>query len=275
MFAPARHRVVIAWPCRGKRSTRFIRRGRSPEPGLSIAPVPGAEMKMASLGTLPEVETFDDRLAASLGGKDVSTPQPPSPIGPAMVHPVIVRVTHWVNAVAIIVMIMSGLQIHNAYPVVPFRFPGWITLGDWLGGALLWHFSAMWALTVNFVVLLAYGLASGRLRERFLPIRPAALLADVRSALTGRLKHDRLVKYNAVQKLLYSGVLALISLVILSGFALWKPVQFQTLTALMGGFEGARIVHFACMAAIFGFLVLHVAMAVLVPKSLRAMFRGH
>jgi len=192
-----------------------------------------------------------------------------------MVHPVIVRVTHWVNAVALIVMIMSGLQIHNAYPVVPFRFPGWMTLGDWLGGALLWHFSAMWVLIVNFLVLLAYGLASGRLRERFLPIRPAALLADVRSALTGRLKHDMLAKYNAVQKLLYSGVLALISLVILSGFALWKPVQFQTLTALMGGFEGARIVHFACMAAISGFLLLHVAMAVLVPKSLRAMVRGH
>lgn len=190
-------------------------------------------------------------------------------------HPLIVRITHWVNAVAVIVMIMSGLQIHNAYPVVPFRFPAWMTLGDWLGGALLWHFAAMWVLILNFLVLLAHGLASGRLRERFLPLRPADVLADVRSALTGRLGHDTLVKYNAVQKLLYSGVLAQISLVILSGFALWKPVQFQTLTTLMGGFEGARIVHFVCMAAISGFLVLHVAMAVLVPKSLRAMLRGH
>lgn len=190
-------------------------------------------------------------------------------------HPVIVRVTHWVNAAAIIIMIMSGLQIHNAYPVVPFRFPAWMTLGDWLGGALLWHFAVMWVLVLNFLILIAYGLASGRLRERFLPLRPADVLADVRDALTGRLKHDVEIKYNAVQKLLYSGVLALISLVILSGFALWKPVQFQTLTALMGGFEGARIVHFACMAAISGFLVVHVAMAVLVPKSLRAMLRGH
>lgn len=232
-------------------------------------------MKISSPEPLPETRVLDDRSTASLGGKDPRAPQPPSPGGPTSVHPVIVRITHWVNAVAVIVMIMSGLQIHNAYPVVPFRFPVWMTLGDWLGGALLWHFAAMWVLIVNFLVLLAYGLASGRLRERFLPVRPAEVLADMRSALTGRLGHGTLIKYNAVQKLLYSGVLALISLVILSGFALWKPVQFQTLTALMGGFESARIVHFVCMAAISGFLVLHVTMAVFVPKSLRAMFRGH
>jgi len=220
----------------------------------------------------PKVETDSDRPSEQRSRRPRVSPSPP---GHTMVHPVIVRITHWINAVAVIVLIMSGLQIHNAYPVVPFRFPAWMTLGGWLGGALLWHFAAMWVLTLNFLALLVYGLASGRLRERLLPLRPADVLADVRSALTGCIRHDTLVKYNAVQKLLYSGVLALISLVILSGFALWKPVQFQTLTALMGGFEGARIVHFACMAAISGFLVLHVVMAILVPKSLRAMLRWH
>jgi thiosulfate reductase cytochrome b subunit len=189
-------------------------------------------------------------------------------------HPLIVRVTHWVNAAATIVMIMSGWQIHNAYPTLPFRFPNDITLGGWLGGGLQWHFAAMWLLLANGVVYLAYALLSGRLRRKLLPIRPAELAADVRAALTGRLKHDDLAAYNAVQKLLYLGVIGTGVLAVLTGLAIWKPVQLRELTFLFGDFDTARIVHFLAMVAITLFLAMHVVMALLVPKSLRAMIRG-
>ena len=190
------------------------------------------------------------------------------------IHPWIVRLTHWINAVAMVIMIASGWQIYNAYPIFPFAFPGWMTLGDWLGGALLWHFAAMWLLMGNFAVFVGYGLLSGRYRRKLWPIRPRAILADLRAALSGRLSHGDASVYNAVQRLLYVGVLLAIALVIVSGFAIWKPVQLSWLTALFGGFQGARLVHFLAMAAIVGFTVVHVVMALLVPKTLRAMIRG-
>ena len=192
----------------------------------------------------------------------------------ATVHPLYVRVTHWINAVAMIVMIASGWQIYNAYPILPFVFPQWMTLGGWLGGALLWHFAAMWVLTATFAVYIALGIATGRFRNKLLPIRPKELLSDFVAALTGRLKHADLTRYNAIQKVLYLGVIASILVAILSGLAIWKPVQLYWLTDLFGGFQGGRIAHFYAMVAISGFLVLHVAMALIVPLTLRAMITG-
>ncbi|MDH3581940.1 MAG: cytochrome b/b6 domain-containing protein [Hyphomicrobiales bacterium] len=192
----------------------------------------------------------------------------------AIIHPAIVRVTHWVNAIAMLVLIASGWQIYNAYPILPFVFPKWLTLGGWLGGALLWHFAAMWVLMANFAVMLAFGLISGRFAAKLWPVRPRDVLGDLKAALTGRLGHADISRYNAVQKILYSSVIAAIVLAILSGFAIWKPVQLQILTSLFGGFQGARIAHFLTMVAISGFLIVHVAMALIVPKSLRAMVRG-
>lgn len=191
-----------------------------------------------------------------------------------VLHPRVIRITHWVNAIAMLIMIMSGWQIYNAAPIFPFLFPQSITIGGWLGGALLWHFAAMWVLMVNFALYCAYGVISGRFRSKLWPIRGAELIADLRSALAGRLVHEDLSTYNAVQRLLYAGVIGAIALAILTGFALWKPVQLQALTALFGGFQGARLVHFFAMAAITGFLLVHVAMALVVPKTLRAMTRG-
>jgi len=190
------------------------------------------------------------------------------------IHPPLIRIVHWINALAMIVMIGSGLQIHNAYPILPFSFPSWMTIGGWLGGALLWHFAAMWVLMANFAVYLVYGLVTGRFRRKLWPIRPRDIIADIRAALGGRLAHADLADYNAVQKLLYSGVIVLIAVAVASGFAIWKPVQLSWLTSLMGGFQGARIVHFLAMAGIVGFLAIHVLMALLVPKTLRAMVRG-
>src|SRR5437588_5750793 len=117
------------------------------------------------------------------------------------IHPVWVRVCHWTNAFAMILMVMSGWQIYNASPLFNFAFPRSITLGGWLGGALLWHFAAMWLLMVNGLVYVTLGLAGGRFRRKLVPITPSGVIADARAALSGRLAHDDLSKYNAVQKL--------------------------------------------------------------------------
>src|SRR4051812_47644182 len=197
----------------------------------------------------------------------------PAP-APELIHPAWVRITHWINFVAVAVMIGSGWEIYNASPLFPFSFPRAITLGGWLAGALLWHFAAMWVLVINGVVYLALGLASGRFRRKLFPIRPGELIADGLAALRGKLAHDDLSVYNAVQKLLYLGVIVAGIVIVLSGLSIWKPVQLQELTAVFGGYDAARYVHFFAMATIVGFLDVHVIMALLVPKSLRAMITG-
>jgi thiosulfate reductase cytochrome b subunit len=190
------------------------------------------------------------------------------------IHPRWVRICHWINALAILVMIGSGWQIYNASPLFGFTFPGSITLGGWLAGALLWHFAAMWVFVLNGIIYVTLGILTGRFRRKLLPIRPAEVISDVRAALTFRLAHDDLSHYNAVQKLLYSGVILAGIVIVLSGLSIWKPVQFQELTILFGGYDAARYVHFFAMAAIVGFLVVHIALALIVPKSLRAMVTG-
>ena len=190
------------------------------------------------------------------------------------IHPAWLRITHWINAIAVVMMIGSGWEIYNASPLFPFDFPKSITLGGWLAGALLWHFAAMWLFVVNGLVYVTLGVLTGRFRRKLLPIHPGEVIADTRAALQGRLSHDDLSVYNAVQKLLYLGVILAGVVVVLSGLSIWKPVQLQELTALLGGYDFARYVHFAAMAAIVGFLLIHVIMAFLVPKSLRAMVIG-
>jgi thiosulfate reductase cytochrome b subunit len=194
--------------------------------------------------------------------------------GEAVIHPAWVRITHWINAIAILVMIGSGWQIYNASPLFGFVFPGSISLGGWLAGAIQWHFAAMWVLVINGLVYLTLGFVSGRFHRKLWPISPAKVIADVKAALTFKLAHDDLSHYNAVQKVLYAGVILCGVIIVLSGLAIWKPVQFQELTALFGGYDVARYVHFLAMAAIVGFLVVHVVLALLVPKSLRAMVTG-
>jgi len=191
-----------------------------------------------------------------------------------VIQPAWVRIMHWVNAVAILLMITSGWQVYNASPLFKFSFPASITLGGWLAGALLWHFAAMWLLMVNGLLYLTFGLATGRFRKKLLPITPSGLIADTKAALTFKLSHDDLTRYNNVQRLLYAGIILVGIVIVLSGLSIWKPVQLQYLTALFGGYDLARYVHFFCMAAIVAFLVVHVALSLLVPKSLRAMIIG-
>jgi thiosulfate reductase cytochrome b subunit len=192
-----------------------------------------------------------------------------------VLQPAWVRTMHWINAVAMILMIMSGLQVYNASPLFDsLRFSHSITLGGWLGGALLWHFAAMWLLMVNGLMYLIVGLATGRFKKKLLPITPGGVISDARAALTGKLSHEDLSRYNQVQKLLYAGIIVVGVIIVLSGLSIWKPVQLQWLTALFGGYDVARYVHFFCMSAIVAFLAIHVALALLVPKSLRAMILG-
>src|SRR6187397_720134 len=165
-----------------------------------------------------------------------------------VIQPAWVRIVHWTNAVAMVLMIMSGWQIYNASPLFDFTFSKSITLGGWLAGGLLWHFAAMWLLIVNGLVYLVLGLATGRFRRKLLPIRPREVVGDAKAALTGKLRHDDLTRYKAVQNLVYVGSLLPGGVIVLSGVAIWKPVQFRPLADLFGGFDTARYVHFFAMA---------------------------
>ena len=190
-------------------------------------------------------------------------------------HPLPVRIMHWVNAAAMIVMIMSGWKIYDDDVIFSWlRFPDAITLGKWAQNGLQWHFLGMWIVALNGLAYLSYGLISGRFRAKLLPISPRELIATIRDTLTLRLKHDDLTHYNAVQKLLYVGIMLVGVVVVLSGLALWKPVQFSELATLFYDFQTTRVVHFLCMSAIVLFLVVHVTLALIVPRSLIAMLTG-
>lgn len=182
---------------------------------------------------------------------------------------------HWLNALAMVLLIMSGWKIYNDEVLFGWlHFPDALTLGVWAQHGLQWHFFAMWILMVNGLIYLAYGFASGRFRRKLVPIRPAEVVAEVRKALAFKLAHDDITHYNAVQKLLYVGVILVIVLQVVTGWLLWKPIQFSEALALFGGFQTVRLIHFIGMAAIVGFLVVHVALALLVPKTIGAMVTG-
>ncbi|WP_211466427.1 cytochrome b/b6 domain-containing protein [Collimonas silvisoli] len=190
-----------------------------------------------------------------------------------MIHPLPVRATHWINAFAIVCMVMSGWAIYNASPLFAFTFPKWATLGGWLGGAIAWHLAAMWLLLVNGLIYLGYGVLGGHFRRHFLPLRVADLLRDLKDALSFKLAHQAGV-YNAVQRLMYMAVLLLGVLVVVSGLSIWKPVQLDSLVGLFGGYEVARRVHFIAMAGIVGFVAIHLALVLIVPGTLLPMVTG-
>src|SRR5438067_10995488 len=191
-----------------------------------------------------------------------------------LIHPLIVRVCHWINVVAVLIMITSGWAIYNASPLFNFDFPAAVTLGGWLAGALQWHFAGMWLVALNGLVYLVYGIASGHFRRKLLPISPRAVLHDVGQALRGRLAHDDLSVYNAAQRAAYLALILALVVMVLTGLALWKPVQLYSLAALMGDYEGARYLHFFAMAAVAFIVLVHVVMVLLVPRTFPAMFTG-
>jgi thiosulfate reductase cytochrome b subunit len=190
------------------------------------------------------------------------------------IHPLIVRVTHWINALAIVVMVTSGWQIYNASPLFPFRFPREITLGGWLAGGIQWHFAAMWVLALNGLVYLTYGIVSGHFRRKLFPITPGAVLRDVKEALRGKLAHDDLSMYNAAQRAAYLAIILCLVVLVCTGLVIWKPVQFYAIGQFIGDYEGARLLHFFAMALVVFIVLVHIAMVILVPRTFPTMITG-
>lgn len=196
--------------------------------------------------------------------EDQHIPMLPTP------HPIIVRLCHWAFALAILVLVTSGWQIYNASPLFGFRFPAALALGGWLGGGIAWHLAAIWVLGASFGVYAVYGFVSGRFGRRLWPINFKQVVGEVDDALNLRLEHGDLEVYNHTQRLAYVVVIGAMALAIMSGLVLWKPVQFPVLRTLMGDYEVARRVHFFAMVVIVGFVAVHVALVVAVPRTLNA-----
>jgi thiosulfate reductase cytochrome b subunit len=190
------------------------------------------------------------------------------------VHPLVVRIAHWLNALAILMMITSGWRIYNADPLFNFGFPDQVTLGGWLAGALQWHFAAMWLFVLNGIVYVTYGILSGHFRRKLWPLSPLGVLRDIGEALRGRLSHADLTVYNAAQRAAYLGLIFLLIVIVLSGLVLWKPVQFYWYGQYIGDYEGARLLHFFAMAGVFFIVVVHIVMVALVPRTFPSMFTG-
>ena len=197
------------------------------------------------------------------------------PRQPHRLHPLPVRIMHWINAAAIFIMIGSGWKIYNDDVIMGWlHFPDAVVIGKWAQYGLQWHFFGMWIFVLNGLAYLSYGIASGRFRRKLFPISIRELFATVADAMRFRLRHDDLTMYNAVQKILYLGVMTAGIVIVISGLALWKPVQFSELAALFGSFQAIRIVHFLCMTAIVAFVLVHITLSLLVPQSLVAMLTG-
>ena len=209
----------------------------------------------------------------------------PHPAQHVQTHAIAVRISHWLMALSILVMIGSGWRIYNASPIFGFRFPDWAVLGGdvemalarhndpGVASGIAWHFAAMWVLLLSYLLFVLWGALSGHFWRDFLPVGPRSFLRDFFAAARFRLEHH-LGEYNAVQRVFYWGVLGLVALMLLSGIAIWKPVQTYPLEVLFGGFQGARLVHFLGMSLIVAFLVVHIALVVLVPRTFIAMVTG-
>jgi thiosulfate reductase cytochrome b subunit len=191
------------------------------------------------------------------------------------VHPLIVRIAHWINVLAVLIMISSGWRIYNADPLFESLYiPDVLTLGGWLAGALQWHFAAMWLFALNGIVYVTYGILAGHFRRKLLPLSPLAVLRDIASALRGKLAHDDLTVYNAAQRAAYLALILLLIVLVLTGLVLWKPVQFYWYGQYIGDYEGARILHFFAMSGVGLIVVVHVVMVALVPRTFPSMFTG-
>ena len=191
-----------------------------------------------------------------------------------LIHPLVVRITHWINVLAVLIMITSGWQIYNASPLFGFTFPDSFTLGGWLAGALQWHFAGMWLFALNGLVYLVYGILSGHFRRKLLPISPRAVVHDIGQALRGHLAHEDLSVYNAAQRGAYVALIFFLLMLITTGLAIWKPVQLYWLTSLLGDYEGARYLHFFAMSAVALIVLVHVLMVILVPRTFPTMITG-
>lgn len=206
--------------------------------------------------------------------------------GTVVLHTRVVRWTHWIWAIGIFILIGSGWRIYDSEPVFSFlQFPIWMTIGGTvedaqrvhnetgLAGALLWHLFAIWLLFFSLAVFLVYGVVSGHFRRKYLPVWPSEVVSNIGDFFSGHLAHPLGVR-NAVQKLLYAFAILSMIVMVWSGLVLWKPHNFSELGVPLGGYEGAHYVHFFGMAGIVGFIIVHIGLTLLVPKTLPPMITG-
>lgn len=205
-------------------------------------------------------------------------------------HHALVRLTHWVNALMLIGLIASGLQIYGAYTHFgprgePFPlpnpwdgtgFPAWARLGGWLAGGLNWHFALAWPFVITGLVYLAFLTWSGEWRSLLFRPRDLWPAWEMQRFYLGlRPDHPPQGKHNALQKAAYTAIVAVGAVATLSGFAIYRPVQLDWLTFLFGGYELARYWHFVTVWIFLGFTLLHIGLVIAVdPASLRAMITG-
>jgi Ni/Fe-hydrogenase b-type cytochrome subunit len=177
-------------------------------------------------------------------------------------HPLIIRITHWLNAIALFIMITSGLRIYNASPLFDFSFPKEITFGGWLAGARQWHFFAMWLFVLNGIIYVFYNVFSkhGRRTTLFGRSDIGGVFPMVLYYLRIRKEHPPQGKYNSLQKLAYTVVPFLALGGVLSGIAIYWPVQFSSIASLFGGYENARLWHFIFMSLLVIFTAGHLFM---------------
>jgi Ni/Fe-hydrogenase b-type cytochrome subunit len=211
---------------------------------------------------------------------DTAKPAWPSPdaerfapdIRAAYEHPYIVRVTHWLTAVSLFVLIGSGLQIFMAFPSfgpkIPqenfIEIPEAFRIGGWLAGALMWHFTFMWIFVATGVAYLIYQFASGRYRMvLFTPRDLPGVWPMVKHYALWRPEPPAIAPYNPLQKLAYTATILLGIASVATGLALFNPVQFSWLTWLMGGHSRARVWHFLAMCGFLAFIPGHLVMVVL------------
>jgi thiosulfate reductase cytochrome b subunit len=204
-------------------------------------------------------------------------------------QPMVIRLTHWISIPLILIMAGSGLQILVAYPSFgprgaqyswyPFQGdgpPSWLRFGGWLAGARRWHFAIAWFLVINGLIYLGYQVATGEWRRRaFLPERDALNAARMFAYYLG-LRRDPPPEdfYNGLQRLAYTSAIFFGIVLVLSGLAIYKPVQLHWLSALFGGYDGARVVHFGCLLLLALFTLNHIVLVALHPRTLVAMITG-
>jgi thiosulfate reductase cytochrome b subunit len=188
-------------------------------------------------------------------------------------HPGGLRILHAINAIAVVGLLLSGIEIYRAAPFFPVRFPMWLSLGGDMKGAIRWHFLLMWVLLGNALVYALIRIKPSNGLVGVLPLSFRELWSDVCMAARFKLAHQTHT-YNAIQKWLYASVWLVIMLAMLSGLALWKPIQLGGLSNLLGGYEMSRRVHFVAMTLLLAFVVLHVLMALMVPRTLASILVG-
>ena len=180
-------------------------------------------------------------------------------------HPLIIRVTHWLNFIGFAIMVMSGLRIYNASPIWNFTIPYWLTLGGWLAGARMWHFFGMWLFFINGAIWFGYNVLSkhGRQTTFFRRSDVSGVVPMIQYYLRLRKEHPPTKKYNALQKLAYTSIPLAGLGSILTGISIYWPIQFSRIASIFGGYDAARVWHFLFMTALVFFLFGHLVMVVI------------